>query len=458
MITSRMTRVLMVLGLVCFAGSPAAAAPGAPILVSPERGAIEHGHVVTFQWNALPDAATYSIVVTDTATGQVIQDKYGMTGTSVDFLLYDSIYSWSCWATDAAGIDGPAAAPEWLFTLVNVDTAIPDVTVTSPNGGDTAPPDCGVTSPNGGEVLDGGSNATITWYGIDDLTATGNLKVGVYFSADGGRGWSTIATKDHNEGTCTWRVPNISTDRGLIRVIVTDLQFKRGADVSDAVFSIQPNPAMPSEQWHSDGSGDPDSSWLHDALKGGSYFPITWYVLDDLTSTPDLKIVILFSYDGGQHFEEIVKLDHNPQAFFWYVPNINTDHALIKVQAIDEEGNVGQDVSDFEFSIVQSSSGGPYQGQESLVLGAPNGGQAWKRGTAHTITWASTVPLGDVAIKLYKGRTPVRTIAKRTPNDGAFRWRVPASLPGGGKYSVRVTCLDYAPKLVDASDRFFAIK
>jgi len=458
MITPRMTKVLMVLGLVCFAGSPAAAAPLAPTLVSPERGVIEHGHVVTFQWAALPDAATYSIVVTDTATGQVIQDKYGMTGTSVDFLLYDSIYSWTCWATDAAGIDGPAAAPEWLFTVTNVDTAIPDVTVTSPNGGDTAPPDCAITGPNGGEVLTGGSNVPITWYALDDLTATSNLNVALFFSADGGRSWSMVGQQSHSGNSYAWRVPNISTDQGMIRMVATDLQFKRGVDSSDAVFTIEQNPSMPSEQWHSDGSGDPGSSWLHDALKGGSYFPITWYVLDDLTSTPDLKIIIFFSYDGGQHFKEIVQLDHNPQAFFWYVPNINTDHALILVQAIDEEGNVGQDVSDFEFSIIQSTSSGPAPEGESMVLGAPNGGQVWKRGTAHTITWASTVPLGDVAIKLYKGRTPVRTIAKRTPNDGAFRWKVPASLPAGGKYSVRVTCLDYAPKLVDASDRFFAIK
>lgn len=450
-------RVFLVLGLAVLVATSAVAAPEPPTLVSPARGAIEHGHVITFQWNGAPDAVSYRILVTDQGTGLPIQWDSGITGTSVSYLLYDSVYSWVCWATDAAGTES-VASEEWLFTVSNVDTVVPDVTVTSPNGGDTGPPDCGVTSPNGGEVLDGGSDATITWYGIDDTTATGNLKVGVYFSADGGKGWSTIATSDHNGGSYRWRVPNISTDRALIRVIVTDLQFKKGGDNSDAVFSIQQDPSKPSDSWHSDGSGDMGTPWVHDALLGGSYFPITWYVLDDLTSTPDLKIIILFSYDGGDHFEEIVQLDHNPQAFFWHVPNIFTNHALVKVQAIDEEGNVGQDVSDFEFSIIQSTSSGPTPAGESMVLGAPNGGQVWKRGTAHTISWASTHAGGDVGIKLYKGRRALRTIARRTANDGTFRWKVPATLPKGSNYSVRISCLDYAPKLADGSDRFFVIK
>ncbi len=94
-----------------------------------------------------------------------------------------------------------------------------------------------------------------------------------------------------------------------------------------------------------------------EVLDGGSYFPITWYALDQwTTSTPDLKVQIFFSYDFGANWEQIAQLDYNLGAFAWYVPNIDCDEAcLIRVVTENEKGKFGSDDSDFAFSIVYRS-------------------------------------------------------------------------------------------------------
>jgi hypothetical protein len=91
-----------------------------------------------------------------------------------------------------------------------------------------------------------------------------------------------------------------------------------------------------------------------EVLDGGSYFPITWYALDqDFTSTPDLKVKIFFSYDFGANWEQIADLQENLGAFAWYVPNIDCDEAcLIRVVTENEAGLFGSDDSDFAFTII----------------------------------------------------------------------------------------------------------
>jgi hypothetical protein len=93
-----------------------------------------------------------------------------------------------------------------------------------------------------------------------------------------------------------------------------------------------------------------------EVLEGGTDFAITWYALDQwTTSTPDLKVVIFFSRDNGANWEQIAQLQNNPGAFDWHVPNINCDETcLIRVTTENEAQKFGSDDSDFAFTIISS--------------------------------------------------------------------------------------------------------
>lgn len=95
-----------------------------------------------------------------------------------------------------------------------------------------------------------------------------------------------------------------------------------------------------------------------EVLESGSSFAITWYALDqDFTSTPDLKIQILFSPNNGNSWEQVTSADENLGAYDWTVPNVSCDETcLIRVTTENMAGMLGSDDSDFAFSIVSSSS------------------------------------------------------------------------------------------------------
>ena len=93
-----------------------------------------------------------------------------------------------------------------------------------------------------------------------------------------------------------------------------------------------------------------------------------------------------------------------------------------------------------------------------LTVLRPNGGETWLANQTFAIRWRSHDSLGTVDIELLQDGTadPVLTIAADTPNDGEFFWTVPASIPPGSNYRLRVVRQDL-PAVVDASDTLFTL-
>jgi hypothetical protein len=193
-------------------------------VTSPPNGDQLDTHNVRFEWNPVADESgvTYNIVVTDMDHGITLWDVSGISGSNINLLLYDAYYSWHVTATDGAGNVGPASE-EWYCLVVAVD-AVPDATVTAPNGG---------------EVLDGGSTFAITWYALDPITSTPDLLIQIFFSQDNGANWEQIASLSNNPGAFAWYVPNISCDETcLIRVTMENKDGSLGSDDSDFAFTI----------------------------------------------------------------------------------------------------------------------------------------------------------------------------------------------------------------------------
>ena len=62
-----------------------------------------------------------------------------------------------------------------------------------------------------------------------------------------------------------------------------------------------------------------------------------------------------------------------------------------------------------------------------------------------------------VKLELYRNAKRYRTITKKTRNDGAFKWKIPASVLTGDKYQIRVTSTSIKKRYY-LSDGFFTIK
>ena len=90
----------------------------------------------------------------------------------------------------------------------------------------------------------------------------------------------------------------------------------------------------------------------------------------------------------------------------------------------------------------------------SIKVISPNGGENWKVGTTHGISWKRTGSTGSsVKVELLNDGT-VQTIFSSTPNDGFQNWNIPSGQALGQNYKIRVTS---NTGVTDTSDNAFTI-
>jgi hypothetical protein len=106
--------------------------------------------------------------------------------------------------------------------LPNVDTVVPTVLLTRPNGGET---------------FLVGTNEAINWNAADNIGVT---SVTLESSVDNGLNWDPLAAGLPNSGTYLWAVPNTVSAQALVRVTAFDTQ-NQAVDQSNAVFAIASN-------------------------------------------------------------------------------------------------------------------------------------------------------------------------------------------------------------------------
>ncbi|MGO9611697.1 MAG: Ser-Thr-rich GPI-anchored membrane family protein [Dissulfurispiraceae bacterium] len=93
------------------------------------------------------------------------------------------------------------------------------------------------------------------------------------------------------------------------------------------------------------------------------------------------------------------------------------------------------DVSNGTFSIVSPPPG--------ITVTVPNGGESWRAGTQHTITWTYTGNPGTaVMIQLLKTGIVVSTITSSTSigsgGSGSYRWTIPSGQAKGTDYKIMI--------------------
>jgi len=97
------------------------------------------------------------------------------------------------------------------------------------------PPTVNLTFPNGGEVLETGTNYTMTWEASDP--DEDSLTYSLAYSRDGGENWIPIAL-DLNQTKYTWDTSNLHRgDSYLVKVIATD-GVNTAEDASNSTFTF----------------------------------------------------------------------------------------------------------------------------------------------------------------------------------------------------------------------------
>jgi M6 family metalloprotease-like protein len=90
-----------------------------------------------------------------------------------------------------------------------------------------------------------------------------------------------------------------------------------------------------------------------------------------------------------------------------------------------------------------------------ISLFSPNGGETYYAGFSLPVIWYSNVP-GSLLIELSQSGTVVMTIASGEANDGSHAWTIPASLPPGDDYTIRISSTS-TPAIFAESEANFTI-
>ena len=101
-----------------------------------------------------------------------------------------------------------------------------------------------------------------------------------------------------------------------------------------------------------------------------------------------------------------------------------------------------------ELNLVEQTANG-------LKVTAPNGGEKWTAGKHYAIKWKRKKG-NTVTIRLLKSGKHYRWISKNTENDGKHIWRIPATVPTGSAYKIKIV-FKGDKKIFDTSNKNFKI-
>jgi hypothetical protein len=228
----------------------------------------------------------------------------------------------------------------------------------------------------------------------------------IYFSADSGGTWSLMTDQQINDGSYTWRPPELEITTARIKISCNDQNFPWVTDASDADFEIQqPQLALTSpnggESWYATGS-----------------YSITWQSLGSIGLN---SIKLEYSANGGTTWTTIAENLANTGTYNWQVADVITSQLKVKVSDASQPGV--EDVSENNASIIAPS----------ITVTSPNGGELWVVGLQYPITWTTIGPNGSIRNNLVlqysaNGGTTWTNIASGVINEGTYIWHVPNSI------------------------------
>ncbi len=289
----------------------------------------------------------------------------------MDVLLRLSVDNGSSWTTVAtlATVEGENTV---LLTppALNTTTALVQVvSMLTEAEGDLSDatfeifvPEFTLLSPNGGETLVPTDMFDITW---NSNSIPEGFKVQLDYTTDNGANWLPIATdlatvNAPGSNSYSWEIPNTPSTSVQVRVKLVGIDSE---DLSDAVFTIQPQPNI-TLVWPNSGK-----------LFVGEQQTIRW------TAVTTDYVRLEYSINGGATWSNVVPAGVDIPAFLgeyaWTIPNSPSNNVLVRVSNVERSRFA--DTSDATLAIVRSV----------VQVLSPNGGEKYPLAEPITVTWAS---------------------------------------------------------------------
>ncbi|MGB8317538.1 MAG: Ser-Thr-rich GPI-anchored membrane family protein, partial [Ignavibacteriaceae bacterium] len=255
----------------------------------------------------------------------------------------------------------------------------------------SSPPSITVTSPNGGENWQVGSSHDITW------TSTSVTNVKIEYSTNSGTNWINVISSTSSDGSYSWTIPNNPSANCKLKI--SDAANSSVNDQSNNVFTISTKPT-PTITVTSPNGGE---NW-----QVGSSHNITW------TSNDVSNVKIEYSTNNGTNWTGIVSSTSNDGLYSWTIPNTPSKNCKVKIS--DATNSSVNDQSNNVFNI---------NSPPSITVTSPKGGENWRVGSSHDITWTST-SVANVKIEYSSNNgTNWTNVVSSTSSDGSFSWTIP---------------------------------
>ena len=309
------------------------------------------------------------------------------------------------------------------------------------------PPNIHLNVPIGDELWEAGSNQLIQW---NVSQARGGIisNINILYTSDNGLTWNSLANNLSGSTTqYSWTVPNILSNQYKVNITAINNWNLSDSDESSTTFSIV-DTTPPTVT-----VANPSTGVIWPC---GSNRTIQWTASDSIGGVSGIKSLnISSSNDNGINWLQIVSNIANNGTYLWSVPNFPSTNYIVRVEAIDASGNLGNGISG-KFSIAD-------QTPPTIQIISPNGGESYQVGynplTNPVIQWTASDNIGvqkvDISYSINSGSSWI-PISSGTANTGSYYWSIP-NTPSTNCY-IKIKAYDsYGNTAVDQSNAKFTI-
>jgi len=388
----------------------------------PNGGEIwQEGTLQTIQWTYVGDPGATVLIEAvrgATVTPITLSASIGTAGTGS--------YSWMIPTTLPTGND-------YLIRITSTSNPIYTDTSDAPFTLSAPVPSITVAVPNGGEIWQQGTLQTIQWTYIGDPGATVRIEAIKGATVQVVTPSTSIGTG--GTGSYSLMIPYTTPVGSDYLIRVTSTSNPAYTDTSDAPFTISsaitvsvPNGgeiwqqgSIQSIQWNY--VGNPGPTVRIEAIKGATVRVIANSASIGPGGSGSYTLTIPYTIPVGSDY--VIRVTSNT------------------------------------YSTVTDTSNAPFTISSAITVIAPNGGENWPRGSPQTIRWSYAGNPGNrVRIEALQGTTVVRVVSPSTSigagGSGSYALTVPASMPVGSNYWVRVTSLSNSA-VTDMSNAAFTV-
>ena len=161
----------------------------------------------------------------------------------------------------------------------------------------------------------------------------------------------------------------------------------------------------------------PETSITVTAPNGGENWPvgtvrnITW------TSSNVSNVRLQYSTNNGTNWINITNVTASAGSYAWTIPNTTSQNCLVLIS--DVSNALLFDESDTIFTISPAVT-------PTITVSAPNGGEDWEVGSAHSITWTSNnVTNVKIDYSTNNGTSWINIVPSTAASAGSYNWTVP---------------------------------